>query len=148
MLARVSIVTCDNGGKTVPRRTGTAMRSAREKNRDPARSHASGSICKRPNVSKSFKNYVPEIMKLKRLLPLKKEYQNDFLSDSYRNSLRYCSFVDRHVCIYKTTQARGTKPGNRKRWSRSSRFPWEIQFIVTAPFLLSPHMASSSPRKD
>lgn len=45
-------------------------------------------------------------------------------------------------------QARGTKPGNRKRSSRSSRFPWEMQFIVTALFLLSPHMASSSHRKD
>jgi len=67
----------------------------------------------------------------------------------YRNSLRhYCSFVDRYVCIYKTTQARGTKPENRNCWSRSSRFPWEMQFIVTALFLLSLHMASSSHRKE
>lgn len=149
MLARVSIVACDNGRKTVPRRTDTARDMRKESwfNREVTR--ADRNIYKRSNVSEPFKNYVHEIMKLKRLLPLKKEYRNDFLSDSYRNPPRYCSFVDRYtVCIYKTTQARGTKPGNRKRWSRSSRFPWEMQFIVTALFLLSLHMASSSHRKE
>lgn len=147
MLARVSIVVCDNGGKTVRRRTDTARDTGWEKNRgSSARSRECIDIPKRPYVSEPFKNYAPEIMKLKRLLPLRKEYWNDFLLDSYRNSLRYCSFLDRYVCIYKAIQARGMKPGNRKRWS--SRFSWEIQFIVTTLFLLSPHMASSSHRKD
>ena len=71
MLARVSIVACDNRGKTISRRTDTA--EGHEK-RIPIK-HEVAQMDKKSNVLKSFKNYVYEIIKLKHLLPLKKEYE-------------------------------------------------------------------------